>query len=527
MAVHLFGAIDVGSYIYQLKIFELSKKNGIRQIDDIRHLIDLGTDTYNTGKLSRVHLAELKKILLESAAIMKNYGVEDYKAYGTSAFREMKNSSLVLSQLEQETGIRIEILDNTEQRFMDYKSLASTGDVFTRVLEQSTAIVDVGGGSLQISLFEKDKLSATQNLRLGVLKIYEQLQRVGASSVRNESLVEEIVNTQLSVFKKLYLKDRDIGQIVVIDDYLSDAARNAGSFAAAGTMKPGPMGQAEFIDQASLGAFIDGLREQSPMELSAKLGLSDEKIPLLQISSILIKCIAKTMKANMIWISGVTLCDGMIYDYAVNRKYLKQAHDFDEDILTCALQTSKRYKGSEERARTLELIALQIFDSIKRIHGMGARERLLLRLCAILHDCGKYISMQNLSDCSYNIIMSTEIIGLSGREREIVANVVRFNHRTFEYYEERSGMGNLSREDYLIVTKLTAILRLANGLDRSHKKKFTDVRIRFRDGQLQINVSIKKDITLEKGLFAGRARFFEEVFSVRPVIRQREIKAGS
>ena len=99
MAVHLFGAIDVGSYIYQLKIFELSKKNGIRQIDDIRHLIDLGTDTYNTGKLSRVHLAELKKILLESAAIMKNYGVEDYKAYGTSAFREMKNSSLVLSQL--------------------------------------------------------------------------------------------------------------------------------------------------------------------------------------------------------------------------------------------------------------------------------------------------------------------------------------------------------------------------------------------------------------------------------------------
>ena len=70
MAVHLFGAIDVGSYIYQLKIFELSKKNGIRQIDDIRHLIDLGTDTYNTGKLSRVHLAELKKILLESAAIM-------------------------------------------------------------------------------------------------------------------------------------------------------------------------------------------------------------------------------------------------------------------------------------------------------------------------------------------------------------------------------------------------------------------------------------------------------------------------
>ena len=522
MAVHLFGAIDVGSYMCEMKIFELSKKNGIRQIDNIRHMIDIGTDTYHTGKISRVHLAELKRILSEAAAIMKNYGTESYMAYGTSAFREMKNASVVLSQLEQETGIRIEILENTEQRFMDYKSLASTGNVFNRILEQSTAIVDIGGGSVQISLFEKDKLSATQNLRAGVLRIHEQLMRVGARSVQNESLIEEIVNTQLNVFKKLYLKDRDIGQIVVIDDYLSDATRNASHFAQAGRMIPGPMGQAEFIDQASLSAFIDGLRERSPMELSSKLGISDDKIPLLQISSIITKCIAKTMKADLIWIPGVTLCDGIVYDYAVSRRYIKPAHDFDEDILTCALQTSKRYKGSEERAKTLELIALQIFDCIKRIHGMGSRERLLLRLCAILHDCGKYISMQNLSDCSYNIIMSTELIALPGRDLEIVAKVVRVNQRPFEHYEGHRPNTRLSAKDYMIVTKLTAILRLANGLDRSHKKKFTDVRIRCRGKQLQIIVSTKKDITLEKGLFANRADFFEEVFSVRPLIRQKE-----
>ncbi len=522
MAVHLFGTIDVGSYIYELKIFELSKKGGIRLIDNIRHMIDIGTDTYHTGKISRAHLAELKRILSESRAIMNNYGVEAYKACGTSAFRELKNSSMILSQIEQETGIRIDVLDNTEQRFMDYKSLASKGSIFPQLLEQSTAIVDIGGGSVQISLFEKDRLSATQNLRIGVLRIREQLERIGARSVRNESLVEEIVNTQLNVFKKLYLKDRDISRIVVIDDYLADAARDSGNFTGGRTI-PGDMGQAEFIDAEALNVFISQLRESSVIDLSSRLGISDEKIPLLQISSIIVKCIAKTMKADLIWLPGAALCDGMVYDYAVEKKFIKPAHDFEQDILTCALQTSKRYKGSEERSKTLELIALQIFDSMKRIHGMGDRERLLLRLCAILHDCGKYISMQNLSDCSYNIIMSTEIIGLSGREREIMANVVRFNHSEFVYYEETGGAGRLTREDYMIVTKLTAILRLANGLDRSHKKKFTDVRIRLREGQLQMTVSTKKDITLEKGLFDRRADFFEETFSIRPVIRQREI----
>ena len=522
MAAHLFGTIDVGSYVYEMKVFELSKKNGIRQIDNIRHMIDIGSDTYHTGKISRSHLAELKRILTESRMIMKNYGVESYKAYGTSAFRDLKNCSMILSLLEQETGIKIEVLDNTEQRFMDYKSLAYKGEVFNRLLEQSTAIVDIGGGSVQISLFEKDKLSATQNLRIGVLRIREQLERIGARAAKNESLIEEIVNTQLNVFKKLYLKDRDIKQIVVIDDYLTDAARDSRNFTGAGRIVTGDMGQAEFIDAAALNAFISQLGENSIMDLSSRLAISDEKIPLLQISSILIKCITKTMKADMIWLPGVTLCDGMVYDYAAEKRYVRSDHDFEQDILTCALQTSKRYKGSEDRAKTLELIALQIFDAARRIHGMGERERLLLRLCAILHDCGKYISMQNLSECSYNIIMSTEIIGLSGREREIVANVVKFNHSEFVHYEEKKEAGRLSREDYMIVTKLTAILRLANGLDRSHKKKFTDVRIRMREGQLQITVSTKKDITLEKGLFDKRAGFFEETFNIKPVIRQRE-----
>ena len=108
MAVRMFSAIDVGSHEIEMKIFELSRKNGIRQIEDIRHRIDLGTDTYHTGKISSKHLAGMRKILQEFSQIMKNYQVEAYRACGTSAFREMQNASIVVSRLEQVTGIRIE-----------------------------------------------------------------------------------------------------------------------------------------------------------------------------------------------------------------------------------------------------------------------------------------------------------------------------------------------------------------------------------------------------------------------------------
>ena len=86
---NLFGAIDVGSHEMELKIFELSRKTGIRQVDDIVHLIDLGTDTYNDGRISFAHVAEVKRILLDFRKTMSMYGVRDYRAYATSAFRDM------------------------------------------------------------------------------------------------------------------------------------------------------------------------------------------------------------------------------------------------------------------------------------------------------------------------------------------------------------------------------------------------------------------------------------------------------
>lgn len=134
--------------------------------------------------------------------------------------------------------------------------------------------------------------------------------------------------------------------------------------------------------------------------------------------------------------------------------------------------------------------------------------------------------MSNLGECSYSIIMATEVIGLSHREREIVANIVKYNHLEFDYYEEMMHYSTMDRNSYLIVAKLTAILRLANGLDRSHKQKFKNVKTSLRDNELIITVDTNEDITLEKGLFGARAAFFQEVYNVRPVIRQKRVIGG-
>lgn len=513
MGVKTFAAIDVGSFELSMKIFEFAGKNRIREIDRIGQRLDLGTDTYSQGKISPEKMDELCRTLKEFAAIMKAYHVDEYRAYGTSAVRETENTAIVLDQIEQRTGIRLEVLSNSEQRFLDYKSIASRGETFRKIIEERTAIVDIGGGSIQISLFDNDALTATQNLRLGVLRVQERLNHLNAKPSQVESLVDEMAAAQLAVFKKMYLKDSSIKNVIIMDDYISPWAVKQMS---------GDMDKA-VADLEDYDRLLEYLKNTSRMQIAQKLGIPEEKVPLLMISAIILKRAALLMGAEKIWAPGVTLCDGIAYEYAEKNRLLTGEHDFEKDIIACALNTSRRYMGSRKRAETLENITMTVFDSMKKIHGLGKRERLLLRIAALMHDCGKYISMINQGTASYNIIMGTEIIGLSHKEREIVANVVRFNHSQFMYYGQMQGTGLwLDKEAYLIVTKLTAILRLANSLDQSHKQKLKGVKALLKENQLVMTVDTQEDITLEMGSFEERAGFFQEVFSIQPVLKQRK-----
>lgn len=423
MNIQTFAAIDIGSFELTMKIYEFSGKNHMREVDYISRRLDLGTDTYSRGKISNDKMDELCRTLNEFRDIMKTYRVEEYHVCATSAIRETENITIVQDQIAQRTGMSIEVLSNSEQRFLDYKAVAARGEAFRRIIQEKTAILDIGGGSIQLSLFENEKLVSTQNLRLGVLRIYEFLNRYAQKSSQYENIIDEMAMAQLEIYKKLYLKDREIKNLIVIDDYISPIALRR----ARGDVSKTVISTEEFA------TILEQLKNKS--------FFTEESTPLIFISAVLINRIAELMEAKSIWMPGASLCDGMAYEYAEKMKMFQGEHDFEEDIIACAMNISKRYMGSRKRAETLENISITIFDAMKKIHGLKKRERLYLRLAAILHDCGKYISMVNIGETSYQIIMATEIIGLSHTEREIVANVVRFNHSPFVYYGQQTTRG--------------------------------------------------------------------------------------
>ncbi|HAF26453.1 MAG TPA: exopolyphosphatase [Lachnospiraceae bacterium] len=511
MAAKLFAAIDVGSYELTMKIYEI-KKGSIEEIDCVRRRISLGSDSYNTGRIGNEKLNALCETLSDFARIMQGYKVDAYKAYGTSAIREIENTDVVLDQVKIRTGIDISVISNSEQRFLDYKALASKPAEFSRYIEGEgdSALLDIGGGSVQISLFENDTLVATQNMHLGVMIMRERLEALSAKSGTYERLIEESVNTQFSLFRKFYLKDADVKNLVLIDDYLSPVLGRREFF-----KTPGVIDRDEFF------SFMTELSKMHVFDISRKYSLSEEHASLLFYSAVLTDRILEVFGSQKIWCPGVSLCEGIAFEYAQSVKLAGDAHDFEKDILASTLTISKRFMCSRKRNEFLEALSLTIFDKMKKLHGLSKRERLLLQIAVQLNDCGKYISQTEVGECSFRIIMATEIIGLSHREREIVAFIAKYNRDEFDYNRLMYGQERVGRDEYLTIAKLTAILRVANGLDRSHKQKFRDYKVMLKDNELIISVDTKEDITLEEGLLTERKDFFEEVYNVRPVIKQK------
>ncbi len=510
MAVKTFAAIDVGSFELSMKIFEISPRKGIREIDHVRHRIPLGAESYEKGKISKERMDEMCDVLSDYATMMKSYKVDDYKAYGTSAIRETENTLIILDQIKNRTGLTVDVISNSEQRFLDYKAVATRREVFDEFLQDDTAILDIGGGSIQVSLFENGSLMTTQNMRLGVMRLRERLEDLAPKSGRYERLIDEMVSNQFSLFKKLYLKDRDIKNLIIVDDYLSPVIQNTDI-----VKTPGRMHVDEF------GAFMDMVLKHNKASLGRDLGISEEHASLLFYACVLTKRIIDNLGATEMWAPGISLCDGIAYEYAQRNKLITISHDFQQDILASTQTISRRYLCSRKRNESIEELALSIFDTMKSLHGLGQRERLLLQIATQLNDCGKFISLTDVGECSFRIIMATEIIGLSHMEREIVAYVAKYNRDDFCYYDELGQRTTLSREAYLKIAKLTAILRVANGLDRSHKQKFKMFKASLKGDELIITVDTQEDITLEAGLLTARTKFFEEVYSVRPVIKQK------
>lgn len=497
MAISTYAAIDIGTSQLSMKIYEVSRQHGIKELTHVRHKLFLGAETYSKGIISYQTVNEICTTLNDFKRIMSDFRTKNWQICATSGLREAKNCLVVVDQIKIQTGFDVKILSNSETCFLYYEALARKEHRFESYIEEGTLIVNIGAGNVQLSVFNQGKLCATQNLLLGSYRIQELLHVMQDEAYDFHALLSEYMERDLNLFQKYYLDSVKIRHIITIGGMIPEIY--------------------QYLQQGD--PDFDGHVSKKLLKKKLPKNLSSDTARLVIPTILLCRKISDLTECGQFYLSAIDFCDSIVADYAQKKLKLSLRHDFTLDILSSAEHIAGKYKVDMNHVDNVQTLALEIFDRIRKLHGLGKRERLLLQIGVILHSCGSYINEIQTRECSYRIIMSTEIIGISHKERAMVANMVRYNTSSIPTYEELDE--DFTENEYITIVKLNAILKTANVLDKSNRQKIRDVGVTLKDGVLTITADTMADITLEKGLFHHGADVFQEVFGIRPVLRQK------
>lgn len=518
MKIVTLASIYIGSYEICMKIQELLPgKKQIHDVDQIRSRLDLGREVYENGRIGYKKVDELCEVLNEFNEISQSYRCDECLVFAGSTFKNASNMIFVLEQIRVRTGISIQVLSNSEQRALGYKVVSGMED-FPLLIQEGCVLIDVGGRSIQITVFDAGHMVFTKQVAIGSLRLLQALSLARSNEEKREKQILEMVEKEIVAFRSIYGNGRTPRHLIFMGQYLDEIFHNK-------LKSPKLLGMESGSDVKTVmpaGTFHEKIKNiyRSDMDaLSDKYDFLNVNDPNFKPSMIMYDGLVRELQPEFIWITGFEMTDGIACDYALKKKILKNPHDYDDDILSSAREIAARYKCHEPHIKAMEKIAVAVFNASKKVNGMTVRDRLLLQTAVYLHDCGKYVSMADHADMSYHIIMGSEILGLTHSERQVIAFAVKYHKVEFAPYEELKDILNM--EEYILVAKIAAILRLANALDRSHKQKIQELKVVLKEKQLVMTVDVTKNSVWEQIRFEQQADLFEQVFSLQPVLKEK------
>jgi exopolyphosphatase/guanosine-5'-triphosphate,3'-diphosphate pyrophosphatase len=188
-------------------------------------------------------------------------------------------------------------------------------------------------------------------------------------------------------------------------------------------------------------------------------------------------------------------------------------------ILSAARSLGRKYHFDENHAERVRELSVLLFSEVKNEHQLNENHQLYLEVAALLHDIGLFVNSRSHHKHSLYLISSSELFGLSQDELKLVANIARYHRRALPQRSHASFI-SLDRDERVVVSKLAAILRVSNALEKEHMQKITELKIRREGDQLILMAQNISDLTLERLALASRSDFFREIFGMKMILRE-------
>ncbi len=505
----LMAAIDIGSSAIRMDIAEMRPGGVIRILESLKKGVQLGRDAFTEGHLSQETIRAACEALRDFKKAMDAYGVMRYRAVATSAVRESSNSETFLDRLLTSTGLDVEIIDGPEENRLTLSAIMDSLRGESDLGKAKSLLVEVGGGSTDVALLTGGELQQSATFPLGSFRLRAE---VSAGAVRHEQQIR-LFKRQIAGFLsniKRELEISDAQHYIAVGGDVRFAARMLDrssqqkrlSFIAADAFS-------EFVNSLSL-LTVDGLVQKYSIPYLDGETLVPALLTYLQL--------LKETQAKEIIVSDASIRAGILQDLAPAEKG-KRLKKLAVQILSAARSLGRKYHYEGDHAERVREISVRLFDELRAEQHMTETHRLYLEVAALLHDIGLFVGSRSHHKHSYYLISSSELFGLRKPELELIANIARYHRRALPQRSHVPFMA-LERDERTAVSKLAAILRIANALDKDRLQQFTDLKVSREDDQIVLISENVPDLAMARLALAGRSDFFREIFGKKIILRE-------
>lgn len=494
----VFAAVDIGSNSVRLSIAEL-RRGRLVSLHQDREVTRLGEGVFRDGSLTPKAMAASLKVLRRFHRAVQTFAVERIRVVATSALRDSNNGRIFTEWVKSATGWNLETISGLEEGRLIHLGVVAR----LRRRPAKMLLIDLGGGSCELTLSDKGHIKEMVTLPLGAVRLTQEFIRRDPPGKEELKRLREFIAEETAHLPRQLT--RSTARLVI--------ATSGSAAALAGAAQSLKLGRSQVSRQA-IAVLAKRLAKLTLRQRAAIKGINSKRAEIVIAGASVFAHIMEVCGLRGFRYSPLGLRDGILAQMAAEYDERTQSHrQLESDRQDILLNISRRYGADLAHVEHVRSLAWSLFDQTGSMHQMGKDFREWIGAAAMLYEVGMYVNPVGRHRHAYYIVSHSELFGFTPLQRKIIATIARFQGNSRPQLRDRlvKGLPAPLRPD---VIKATALLRVARALNQGRRQAVQSIRAAARDGELIVSLNTRRRAGVDLELWAGEKEvaYFREVF---------------
>jgi len=530
-----FAAIDIGSNSCRLKIAKVVAHR-LRTIAEDREVTRLGASVFESGMVSPEAMAATLQALKRFQRAVQLHGVDRTRVVATAALRDARNGLAFQAWVKAETGWELEIISGLEEGRLIHLGVMGLAEIGPEIAKpvpgaaSHAVLIDLGGGSCEITLSEHKRIQQTISLPLGAVRLTGEFLQGDPAPANGLAQMRKFIERELRRAHHI-IRPETVPRVIATSGTaaaLSDAIAALGkSGKAAGSSTKKKVAKTNSKSaQTEATALLAGLSPTAEVHrLAARLakmslpqreaitGIGPRRAEIIVAGAQVFSELLQSFGLSGFHYSPLGLRDGILAQMLAEQDARATAHrEFEHERWQSVLATARRYGIDPKQAEPVRAHALQLFHDLKALHQLPAEYESWLAAAALLRDTGKFVNHQGHHRHTQYIIASSEIYGYTPLQRTVVSAIARYLGKSRPQPGDRA-LRNIPLEEHKNVHRAVVLLRLAVALNQDRASDVLRVAAKVYPKRIYLEVQPgRTGAELELWSLRKEAAYFREVF---------------